>query len=240
MKILFNKTIKIGSRYYSLFDCVLILAMLYGVVTIEMVSWIGFVILIVAVVIHEVAHGLMANVLGDPTAKNQGRLSLNPLVHVDPLGTVVLPLILVLMGSPFLFGWAKPVPVVPSYFKNQVRSMMWVALAGPVSNAILALIASQALKFFIIQGVLSSDHIITEALFSCVIINLVLALFNMIPIPPLDGSRVIMVVLPEFLKKIWTQLEHYGLFIVMGLVYLGVFDPILEFLIKLSLDLLFN
>ena len=235
MKLIFEKRIPILGTVVSLFDLLILGAFFYSVLSIPVNQWIGFVVLIIAVIFHEVAHGLMAYFLGDPTAKNQGRLSLNPLVHVDPLGTVILPLILVLSGTSFLFGWAKPVPVIPKYFKNPITGMMWVALAGPLTNISLAFCASQLIKVLLKNQVVAIDHLLIEGLYSAIIINLVLAIFNMIPIPPLDGSRVIMVVLPNVLRRFWLQLEQYGLFIVMGLVYFGAFDNFLNQSIKILL-----
>jgi Zn-dependent protease len=236
MKIIFEKRVSLLGKLFSVFDLLILGAFAYTVLTIPVNQWIGFVMLIIAVIFHEVAHGLMAYFLGDSTAKTQGRLSLNPLVHIDPLGTVILPLILVLSGTSFLFGWAKPVPVIPRYFKHEIIGMMWVAIAGPATNLILAFSASQLIKILLKNQIVGIDHIVIEGLFSAIIINLVLAIFNMIPIPPLDGSRVIMVVLPDFLKRFWLQLEHYGLYIVMGLVYLGAFNSLLQRSIKISVE----
>ncbi|HRU24211.1 MAG TPA: site-2 protease family protein, partial [Candidatus Latescibacteria bacterium] len=142
---------------------------------------------IMAVTIHEVSHGYIAWKLGDPTAHYAGRLTLNPIAHIDPIGALML----VLVG----FGWAKPVPVNPGYFKNPRRGMMWVALAGPVSNILFAVVFALVLKAVF---AFSSEY--TAALFPLlrfgIVINVVLAAFNMIPIPPLDGSRVLANFLP--------------------------------------------
>jgi len=143
------------------------------------------VILIVSAVLHEFSHGYAAYLLGDPTAEMEGRLSLNPLVHLDPIGSVLLPLLLVLTQSPFILGWAKPVPYNPYNFKKRRSGELIVAIAGPASNLILALIFGLMLRF------LELSVPITEVFDAIVIINILLMVFNMIPIPPLDGSKIL-------------------------------------------------
>ena len=174
-----------------------------------------------AIIFHEVAHGYVAYRLGDPTAKNAGRLTLNPLAHVDPMGTIVLPLILVITKSPVLIGWAKPVPINPAYFDNPRTGTMLVGIAGPVTNLIMAVIAGTLLRLFMPTG------IIGVFLFWACFINVILALFNLIPIPPLDGSRVVMGFLPSYLISKYLAFERFGFVIVMGLLYLGVFDYVI-------------
>lgn len=189
-----------------------------------------------AIVLHEVAHGYVALRLGDPTARNLGRLTLNPLAHIDPIGTILVPLILAILRAP-LFGWAKPVPVNPRYFRNPFRGMLYVALAGPGTNIALALggaIIGHLLLLMIPEtfnpAVDTFGTNLTTALFTLlayiVVFNLFLAFINLIPIPPLDGSRVLTYFLPTEGRRIMLSLERYGLFIFAGLLYLGVFNGV--------------
>ncbi|MBT5856617.1 site-2 protease family protein [bacterium] len=188
-------------------------------------------VLIVAVVFHEIAHGYVAKLLGDPTADRLGRLSLNPLKHIDPMGSIGLPLILALSGSGFLIGWAKPVPVDPSYFKRPLQDMMWVAIAGPLTNFSLALISSMALKAIVFMNVPMSIPIYYVGVFLqlSVVYNVVLGVFNLIPIPPLDGSKILMFFLPEDIRFTYLRLEPYGMMIVIMLALFGVFGTVLDF-----------
>jgi len=190
--------------------------------------------IVLAVTVHEVAHGLAARRLGDPTAARMGRLSLNPLVHVDLFGTVLFPLMQLLFPPHrVFFGWAKPVPVDARRFANPRRDMMWVALAGPGSNLLQVLIAGLLVHAFVAiepnLPALASGGAETPLqrtlvplwLMSmyAVIINTVLAAFNLLPVPPLDGGRVATGLLPLPLAQRWSQLEPYGLFIVLGLIF---------------------
>jgi len=152
-------------------------------------------VLLMSVVIHEVSHGLAANRLGDPTAKYAGRLSLNPLKHLDPWGSFLMPISLLILGSPFLFGYAKPVPYNPNNLKNKKWGPAMVAAAGPLSNLVIALVFGLVLIF---SPISSSPYIgnLINIFAYIVILNLVLAVFNLIPIPPLDGSKIISAVLP--------------------------------------------
>jgi len=172
------------------------------------------VIFFLSVVCHEYAHGWVAYRLGDPTAKNQGRLTLNPFKHVDPVGTIGLPVILMVLHSPILFGWAKPVPVNFARLKNPKRDMIFVGAAGPATNFLLAFFFSRFLVFPLSESTL---YVVEMA----VIINLVLALFNLIPIPPLDGSRLVMGLLPHRAAYMYAKLEKYGIIIVFLLLYFG-------------------
>jgi len=185
-----------------------------------------------AIVLHEVSHGYVAYRLGDPTAKARGRLTLNPLAHIDPIGTVLVPLVLVVLHSPFLFGWAKPVPINPNYFRNPFRGMLYVAIAGPITNLALALGATAVgrlllLAFpdplFFLRGTFTAN--IMQAIFFLmgifVIFNIVLAVFNMIPIPPLDGSRVLTYFLPSEGRRVMILLERYGFLILIAFIFLG-------------------
>ena len=178
-------------------------------------------VLILSIVFHEIAHGYVAYRLGDPTAKASNRLSLNPLRHVDPFGSVLLPLILVMTNSPVLFGWAKPVPVNPGYFRDVKKGMMLVGVAGPASNLVLA--SAAALVF----RVLGPDGLIGLFLVQVCIINVVLALFNLIPVPPLDGSRVVVGFLPEDMARNYLRLEPYGFLIIFGLLWVGALNYVL-------------
>lgn len=180
-------------------------------------------IFFLAVVIHEYAHGWIAWKLGDPTAKMAGRLTLNPLAHVDPIGTIVLPLLLLITRSPVVFGWAKPVPVDFHSLNNPKRDMVWVGLAGPTANILLAILLSFILKFFTITGSVMFLAILNSA----IIINLVLAIFNILPIPPLDGSRVAMGMLPREMAIRYAKLEPYGFIIIFGLLYLGIVGSVI-------------
>jgi Zn-dependent protease len=173
---------------------------------------------IMSVTIHEVAHGWMARRFGDPTAEMQGRLSLNPIKHLDPIGTLAI----FLVG----FGWAKPVPVDPRYFKRPGHDMMWVGLAGPISNLTLAIASAFLLRgtFYLHNNldILSGEATLGLIRFFQfgVVINVVLAAFNMIPIPPLDGSRVLAYFLPPQLERKFRELDRYGLMIVVVVIFI--------------------
>lgn len=170
-----------------------------------------------AVVVHEFAHGWVAYKLGDPTAKYSGRLTLNPIAHIDPIGTIALPLFLVITGSPILFGWAKPVPVNFRGLHNPKKDMIWVGLAGPCANILLAIVLSIIIKIRLV-------FLPLEVLTQFMLLNLVLAIFNLMPIPPLDGSRVVLGMLPAKLAYKYAQLERYGFIIIVVMLYLGIFQ----------------
>ena len=174
------------------------------------------IILLFSVIIHEVAHGAVAYHLGDPTAKYAGRLSLNPLKHLDPIGSVILPLILVAVKSPFLIGWAKPVPVNPYNFKDQKYGSLKVSLAGPGANLIIALFFGLLLRFvfFPIPSI--------SLMFSYIVyINILLAVFNLIPIPPLDGSHILFTFFPYSpeAERIKLFLERFGMVILIFIIF---------------------
>ncbi|MDO9543120.1 MAG: site-2 protease family protein [Kiritimatiellia bacterium] len=186
--------------------------------------------LVFAVVIHEVAHGYAAYLLGDPTAKRAHRLTLNPLVHLDLFGSVILPLVLVFAGSPVLLGWAKPVPFNPRYFRDPRRGIMIVGAAGPVTNFLAALVS--AVLFRLVGPVVP---LLAHFLFFFCATNLILGIFNLIPIPPLDGSRIVLGILPDDLVPAYLRLESFGFIIIFALLWLGVLDyvifPIFHFLL---------
>lgn len=196
------------------------------------------VILIFSVVLHEVAHGYMANWLGDPTARLQGRLTLNPLKHLDPMGSVILPVLLKLSGSPVLIGYAKPVPYNPYNLKGRYDEAL-IAFAGPGTNILLAVIFGLAIRFF--------DEMLDPALLTAfaiiALINLMLAIFNLIPLPPLDGSKILSVLLPpplargyERFRVAFEQLGMLGgIFILLVLFYFfsPYFMAVLQFLFGL-------
>jgi Zn-dependent protease len=150
----------------------------------------SLIVLLFSVIIHELAHGFVAHSLGDPTAKYQGRLTLNPIPHLDPFGSIILPLLLFMGGSPVLVGWAKPVPVNPYNFKDQTWGTLKVSLAGPLTNIALALVFGLVLRFIPAQFFTSMPGMLI--IFSFIVhINIVLAIFNLVPIPPLDGSWIL-------------------------------------------------
>ncbi|MFP4128979.1 MAG: site-2 protease family protein [Desulfonatronovibrio sp.] len=185
--------------------------------------------LFMAIIFHEVAHGYTAYRLGDPTAKNAGRLTLNPLRHVDPLGTIIFPLMLVLIKSPFLFGWAKPVPFNPAYFENPRKGIFWVALAGPATNFALAAGFFLLFKFLTMfqpsSATAVGETVLTPVMLICfygILVNIILGLFNLFPIPPLDGSKVLATFLPGRLASQYMKLEKYGFLIIILLIFTGV------------------
>jgi len=194
------------------------------------------VILLFSIVFHEVAHGKVALWRGDTTARDAGRLTLNPLPHIDIFGTIIFPLILVLTHSPVLFGWAKPVPINPWRFREAKKDMALVGAAGPASNLLLAVGAGILFRLSL-RGFGPSSPL-SQALFFGVFINLVLAFFNLIPIPPLDGSRIVMGFLPGDLAVQYNRIERYGFIIIFGLLFLGLFQYILFPIVKLFLILL--
>jgi len=183
---------------------------------------ITLVILIFSAIVHEVAHGLMAEKLGDSTARDEGRITLNPIPHIDPFGSILLPGFLLLVGSPIVFGAAKPVPVNFHNLRPMKLGMALVSLAGPLSNFILAALLILPLKF----GLIAAGPV-ADIWLKAVILNVVLGTFNLIPIPPLDGSKIIASALPTELMYWILSMERYGFFIVIIFLYLGLLDKIL-------------
>jgi len=175
--------------------------------------------LLLAVTLHEAAHGWVASKLGDNTAKMLGRVSFNPFVHIDPFGTVLLPLLLLISGAPFLFGYAKPVPINFNNLHHPRRDMVLVALAGPMANILLVICAALLLHIVGILPALAGKWLVGNIIFA-VKINAILAAFNMLPIPPLDGGRVAVGILPDIIARPLSRLEPYGMFIIIGLFLL--------------------
>lgn len=193
-----------------------------------------------AIVFHEVAHGWVAYRFGDPTAARLGRLTLNPIAHIDPFGTVLLPLLLIVIGAPFLFGYAKPVPVNFYNLNRPKRDMIWVALAGPATNILLATASVYALRFLVSGGNLLPGFLATPLALmaqSSVNINVMLAAFNLFPIPPLDGGRVLVGLLPEPYSSTVARVEPYGFLILIILLMTHLLDffmgPLIYFVIRL-------
>lgn len=180
-------------------------------------------ILFPAIVLHEVAHGYAAYMLGDETAKRAGRLSLNPLVHVDLMGTVILPLILLVAGSSFIIGWAKPVPINPHAFKDRKTGMLITGAAGPATNLALAMVVGLFTRMMPQSGsgMLGQISSVYDVLIYFVYMNLLLLFFNLIPIPPLDGSRIVQRLLSGKAAVFYDSLERYGFLIIFGSFYLA-------------------
>jgi len=179
-----------------------------------------FPLFLLALVIHEYAHGWVANKLGDPTAKHFGRLTFNPLAHIDPVGTIMLPIFLLFVHSPVVFGWAKPVPINYSFLKNPKADMFWVGIAGPFANFLMAIFLSLVLKIPVFAGLAVLKIVLSQI----AIINIILAVFNLLPIQPLDGSRVLYSILPQKIASLYMKLESFGMIILLGLLWLGVMD----------------
>lgn len=179
-----------------------------------------------AITCHEVAHGWVAKKLGDPTAMMLGRLTLNPFKHIDPIGTVLVPAVLFISGG-MIFGWAKPVPVTWENLKNPARDMSLVAIAGPLANLAMALLWLMVIKIAVMINVGSYVELMIYMGYAGVTINLVLLILNLLPIPPLDGSRIIHFMLPPRVAYQYSRLEPYGLIIMVVLLMTGV----LEFLV---------
>lgn len=190
--------------------------------------------LVIAITFHEAAHGFVAHRLGDDTAWQLGRVSFNPLKHIDPFGTLLLPAFLLLSHSPFLFGYAKPVPVNFRRLKNPRIDMVWVALAGPATNIALALAAAAGFHLLGFAPA-NSGQWIFDNLKNAVLINVVLAIFNMMPIPPLDGGRVAVGLLPNALAIPLSRLEPYGMLILIGFL---IILPMLGNQLGLNLDII--
>ena len=190
-------------------------------------------ILIISVVIHEVSHGYAALALGDVTAKYAGRLTLNPIKHIDPFGSIILPLLMAMLPGGLILGWAKPVPYNPYNLRNQRWGELMVAGAGPLSNIVIAFIFGMLIRFSPVFGL---SNTFVELSFTVVVINLVLAVFNLIPVPPLDGSKILFAILPtEISMKVREAFRRYGMILIIIVVFTAweFISPIVSFLLQL-------
>lgn len=184
------------------------------------------------ITLHEAAHGYVARMFGDPTAWQAGRISLNPIRHIDPVGTIVVPLVLLFStklmgGAGLLFGWAKPVPVDWSRLRNPKRDMAWVALAGPASNLVMGIIWAIGLRLLAESGASASDFWARMAI-AGVQVNLILMALNLVPLPPLDGGRIVCSILPSRLAYQYSRIEPYGILILIVLMMTGMLWFVLE------------
>src|SRR6185437_9427263 len=189
-----------------------------------------------AITLHEAAHGYVARMFGDRTAELQGRITLNPLAHIDPVGTILVPGVLIVaakLGGPaFVFGWAKPVPVNFGNLRNPKRDMLWVAAAGPGANLAMAVFWALALKL-LASMVPGSVHGLLMAKVG-ISVNLVLMALNLLPVPPLDGGRIAVSLLPLRAARAWSRIEPFGLFVIIGLLASGLLDDVMAPILRLA------
>ena len=188
-----------------------------------------------AITVHETAHGWIASKLGDHSARMMERVTLNPLKHIDPIGTIVVPMVLY-FSSGFLFGWAKPVPINYNALRSPKRDMSYVAIAGPASNFIMAILWLASI-FLAIE--INSKFLLEMAKVG-ISINLILAVLNLLPLPPLDGSRVVSSLLPNKLAYEYNKLETYGLYILLGLLFLGIFEKVILPIVQILQHAMFS
>jgi len=191
-----------------------------------------------AITLHEAAHGYVARSFGDRTAELQGRISLNPLRHIDPIGTILVPGVLILAaalfgGPQFIFGWAKPVPVNFGNLRDPKRDMLWVAAAGPGANFVMAFLWALLLKATAPTVPWASEHLFEMARIG-VSVNLVLMALNLLPVPPLDGGRIAISLLPMRAAQAWARIEPYGLFLILGMLAFGLLDDLMRPLLRLG------
>lgn len=193
-------------------------------------------VLLMSVIVHEVSHGIVALWQGDPTAKFMGRLTLNPIKHLDIWGSFLVPLgLFIFSGGNFLFGWAKPVPYNPYNLRNQKWGAAMVGAAGPISNFLLAIIFGIALRFFPAATDLSFMQNLSQLFVIIVMLNILLGVFNLVPIPPLDGSKLLFSILPPHMQHIRVMLEQYGFIILLFFIFFAfhAIFPIIDFLFRL-------
>ncbi len=197
---------------------------------------------ILAITLHEAAHAFVAARLGDRTAQQQGRMTMNPLAHIDPVGTLLVPALILLaskaLGGGLLFGWARPVPIVPSNLRSPRRDMGIVAAAGPGANIVMALLWGFALKLLVLSD-LENEFVVRMA-YAGVIVNLVLAVLNLLPIPPLDGGRIVASLLPVRLSNAYSRIEPWGLFVLLALLVSGVLGGVIAPVVFSARDLVMS
>lgn len=193
--------------------------------------------IIFAITVHEAAHGYAAKYFGDLTAEKLGRISLNPLKHIDPFGTILLPAMTVFLGG-ILFGWAKPVPVNFANLRNPKKDMLWVAAAGPASNFVMAIFWAMVIHFSVAVPTFAEPMALMGK--AGVSINVVLMVLNLLPLPPLDGGRIAVSLLPNHLAQPFSQIERYGFFILIALLFTGVLNKILDPFISFAYRIIFS
>jgi Zn-dependent protease len=193
---------------------------------------------VLAIALHEAAHGYVARIFGDQTAWMLGRVTLNPLKHIDPIGTVAVPAVLLLTGAPFLFGWAKPVPVNFGNLRNPKRDMIWVAGAGPLANFVMAVLWALLAQAAAPSGPLGSDGLYQMAQIG-ISINLVLMVLNLLPIPPLDGGRIAVGLLPDRASRALAQVEPYGFIVILLLLVTGLLGDLMRPVLRVAAFLLY-
>jgi len=210
----------------------------------QLISLLGMILaFLIAVIFHETAHGYVADRLGDPTARISGRLTLDPRAHIDPFGTLLLPLLLLLIRAPFIFGWAKPVPFDPYNLRDPRKGMLLIAVAGVVTNFVIAILAT--ILFHLTVNFLPASFAtlaFSVILQKIILINVLLAVFNLIPIPPLDGSKVLMSILPENLAQDIRSVEPYGIFLLLLLIIVpaGPYPSLLMGILSVSITFILN